>query len=151
MNFDRTRVRPLPPAAARRPILEAHDTQGCLFIFNPSNGIVVTQAAGHFSVMLAEKNLESLEPLRKSQRKLAFFNDWEQMESYDSSARKKLTDWTIAHRTHFDGAWILTGSRMVAMGVAVANVATELVGLRLHASNDRKTWEKILLERLGAR
>jgi len=151
LNFDRTRVRPLPPAAARRPILEAHDTQGCLFIFNPSNGIVVTQAAGHFSVMLAEKLIKSVEPILKSQVKLACFNDMEGLESYESSTRKVLTDWTIAHRTHIDTAWILTGSRMVAMGVAVVNVATELVGVRLHASNDRKTWEKILLERLGAR
>ena len=149
--FDRTQFRPLPPAAERRPLLEACDERGCLFIFNPVDGLVVTRAAGHMSTVMAEQWIASTEPVWKQAARLVVFNDWERMESYDSAARKKLTDWVIAHRTQMEGAWFLTGSRIVAMGVAAAGAATALVGVSMHASLERRAWEQTLRERMASR
>jgi hypothetical protein len=137
--------------AERRALLEACDERGYLSLFNPVDGVVVTRAAGHMSTVMAEQWIASTAPVWKQAAKIVVFNDWERMESYDSVARKKLTDWVIAHRAQMEGAWFLTGSRIVAMGVAAAGAATALVGVSMNASLDRRTWEQTLRDRIGAR
>lgn len=148
LAFDREKFRPLPLGADRRSLLEACDDRGCLFILNPADGVIITRAAGHMSVVMADQWIACTESVWRQATKLVVFNDWERMESYDSVARKKLTDWVIAHRTQMEGAWFLTGSRIVAMGVAAAGAATALVGVSMHASLDRATWERALRDRL---
>ncbi len=108
----------------------------------------ITRAAGHMSGVMAEQWIACTESVWRQAPKLVVFNDWERMESYESVARKKLTDWVIAHRTQMEGAWFLTGSRIVAMGVAAAGAASALVGVSMHASLDRVTWERALRDRL---
>lgn len=151
MVFDRNALRALPTGADRRPLLEACDERGCLFISNPVDGVIVTRAAGFMSTALAEQWAQCTEAVWKQAPKLYVFNDWEKMDSYESNARKRLTDWVLSHRTQMAGAWFLTGSRIVAMGVAAAGAATALAGVSMHASLDRRTWEQLLRDRLSQR
>lgn len=81
--------------------------------------------------------------------KVFVFNEWERMDTYDSAARRQLTDWVIAHRAQMDSAWFLTASRIVAMGVAAAGAATALVGVGMFASRDRASWEQALRQRIA--
>lgn len=46
------------------------------------------------------------------------------MTGYDSDARQALTAWTDRQRPHLRGIHILVHSKIVAMGIAVANLAT---------------------------
>ncbi|MCA9647809.1 MAG: hypothetical protein KC492_44265 [Myxococcales bacterium] len=51
------------------------------------------------------------------------------MTGYDSQARSHLTQWVIAHRNQVRGCWVLTGSKLVAMGISVADAALSLAGV----------------------
>jgi len=51
------------------------------------------------------------------------FHDWLEMESYDSETRKLLTDWSLAHRAQMIEVHLAVRSRLVRMGVTVANLA----------------------------
>lgn len=130
-------------------MLESCDERGCLLIYNPANGVIVTRAAGHMSNAMADAWVKSLESVWKQAPKFSVFNDWEKMDAYDSPARKKLTEWVLAHRAQLAGAWFLTGSRIVAMGVAAAGVATALAGVSMNASLNRREWEQRLREHLA--
>ena len=50
------------------------------------------------------------------------FHDWLAMSNYDSACRIDLTQWILAHRKQ-SIVHIALGSRLVAMGVSVANLA----------------------------
>lgn len=117
-------------------------------MYNPADGVLVTRAGGWMSTTMADRWLAATEPLWKQRAKVVVFNDWEKMEGYDSVARKRLTDWVIEHRSQVESGWFLTGSRIVAMGVAAAGAATALVGVPMHASRDRASWERQLRARL---
>ncbi|AKU93702.1 hypothetical protein AKJ09_00366 [Labilithrix luteola] len=111
--------------------------------------MLVTRAVGHLDTSMAEEWIRRSPRLFTSTRPIAIFNDWDLLESYDSKARTILTEWVLDHRTKIEGAWFLTGSRMVAMGVAVAGAATAIAGITLNASLNRPRWETLLRERLA--
>jgi hypothetical protein len=50
-------------------------------------------------------------------------HDWSNLENYTSTARQRLTDWTLEHRRSLAAVHILVRSSIVAMGVNVANLA----------------------------
>jgi hypothetical protein len=54
---------------------------------------------------------------------LTMLYDFEEMATYNSQLRSDLTAWCHKHRDRIRGLHVLTASRIVAMGVAVANVA----------------------------
>jgi hypothetical protein len=115
---------------------------------HPVDGVLVTRAAGHMSMSMATRWIESTEVLWRQPLPVRVFNDWETLATYDSAARRALTDWVISHRASMSGAWFLTGSRLVAMGVAAAGAATALAGVTMHASLDRRRWSELLTSAL---
>lgn len=140
---------PLPAATLHGRIVDVRTDRGILEMYAPAPGhILVTRAVGHMTVAMAEQWIARTEPLFTFPKPLAVFNEWSRMESYESEARSLLTKWVISHRTKIEGAWFLTGSKIVKMGVAVAGSATALVGVTMHASLDRARWESLLRERL---
>jgi hypothetical protein len=146
----RTAFPALPKGAEQRPILETIDDRGCLLMHHPIDGVLVTRAAGHMALPTATRWIESTKILWRQPVPVRIFNDWEKLDSYDSKARRQLTEWVILHRTHISGAWFLTGSRIVAMGVATASAATAFAGVTLHASRERSEWSARLASVLEA-
>jgi hypothetical protein len=144
------RPRALPAGAAARPILDARDARGTLSMWNPAPGVVVTQAVGVLSSQLADGWVAATEPLWKQPCPWEFYSDWELMSTYDSKARKTLTDLVLRQRHAIRSSWFLTGSRLVSMGVATAGAATALVGVSLHATTSRDEWERAVIARLRA-
>lgn len=144
------RLSSLPPGAEANTVLYIESARGALSVTQPRPSVIVTQVSGHLDEPLAEQLMDSLGPVLERSKKVALFHDWEQLDSYDSKARKRLTEWVIARRALMEGGWFLTRSPMVAMGVATAGAATALVGHTLHASLDRRTWERLLRGRLEA-
>lgn len=69
------------------------------------------------------------------------FHDWSGLKTYSSEARRRNTDWALAHRHNFALLSILVSSNIVAMGVNVANLA---LGGFIRASTDAEAFAKAL-------
>jgi len=65
----------------------------------------------------------SEERIRLASGKLTVFHDWLDMTGYDSSCRKRITDWTVRHLSSYAEVHVALRSKLVAMGVQVANIA----------------------------
>ena len=131
-----------------KPILDTSSERGSLVMYLPKPNILVTRAVGHLDHTMAQAWLDLSDRLFAGPGPLAVFNEWSEMQSYDSRSRQLLTKWVLDHRADMTGAWFLTGSRIVAMGVAVAGSATALAGVHLYASRSRTDWEATLREML---
>jgi hypothetical protein len=88
--------------------------------------------------------------LKRWDAALAFGNfallaDFSQMNTYDSALRVAMTGWCVAHRGDLNGLHIFVTSKIVAMGVAVANIA--LKGL-IKVHDNRMSFD-ILAKKLG--
>jgi|GEM_PF-1114102 len=85
-------------------------------------GVFCVRVEGHYDLEMArfqtEKASEAI-----ADGPVKFFIDWEALTTYDSDARTLLTKWCLQHRAHLAEVHILTTFRIVAMGVAVANMA----------------------------
>lgn len=138
----------LPAAAVRSPMLDLTTGRGTLQMFHPAQGVLVTRACGHLEHAHAEAWVRVSAPLLSPAQKLAVFNDWELLSTYESSSRRLLTDWVLEHRAMLDVAWFTTGSRLVAMGVAAAAALTALVGISMCATHSRQQFEAELSKRL---
>ncbi len=92
----------------------------------PVAQVVVSRMWGHLDVTLCECLLGFMQQrLLTTDRCFQLFHDWSAMETYDTPARLLLTNWLQTHRDRFEAIHILSGSRLVAMGVAVANLALD--------------------------
>jgi hypothetical protein len=58
-----------------------------------------------------------------AQTKLTLFFDFWEMPTYDSEMRMLWTQWLLSHRSHLNGLHVLARSKLVSMGVSVANLA----------------------------
>ena len=87
---------------------------------------------GHLDVAIID------DILRLADRRLAdgvtieLYLDWEAAASYDSRARSNATRWLITHRDRVARVYVVAGSRMLAMGVSVAEMALATVGYEIH-------------------
>jgi hypothetical protein len=86
--------------------------------------VFVTQGEGH---MTDEHRLfieaYGEERIRRYSGKLYVFHDWRELTGYDSMTRVRLTAWSVAHRHAYQEVHLAVRSRIIAMGVQVANVA----------------------------
>jgi hypothetical protein len=62
-TYDRSSLSSLPSGAERRLLLDACDDRGCLVMHHPVDGVLVTRAAGHMSMSMATRWIESTEAL----------------------------------------------------------------------------------------
>jgi len=92
-------------------------------ITRPRPHVELLRAEGRASAEVADAILDHREKILSECGRIAIFDDLEHASGYDSNVRTRLTSWTSKHRPQITTFHILTGSRIVAMGVAVANVA----------------------------
>jgi len=95
--------------------------------------IFVTVAEGHMQEAHAEIVVRVGDKIAELGRPMAGFNEWSAMTSYDSVTRKLLTDWVSEHRHQLVASHVSVDSRLVQMGVTVANLALDGL-LRSHAT-----------------
>jgi hypothetical protein len=75
------------------------------------------------------------------------FHDWEGMSNYETEARIQLTEWTRAHKTNMRRLYFLVQSKMVAMGLTVANLT---LGMYVVAVRERAVFDEALRDVLSA-
>ena len=123
----------LPERAVQNRILELTDTRGSIAMFTPIQSILISRVQGHLSEAFADSWLKATAPVLARGSSLNVFNDWGAMESYDSAARRKLTDWAMLNRKQIRGTYFTTTSRIVSMGVAVAGAALAIASVKLES------------------
>ena len=113
----------------------------------PVPGVLVGRVTGHGSMDLAEAiELDMAAPLLRSRGEWQIFSDWYEMTGYDSAARVELTRWIRTMRPQIAGHTLLVRSRLVAMGVAVSNLA---LGGMVKATTDRAEFRRSMDIHIG--
>lgn len=115
--------------------------RGELRISLPGPTIVLVRFIGHLEASLVLHVKAPTDRLMAKGTMPAVFNDWWEMTGYDSDARIQLTEWTLKNRKRMSAAHVLTQSKIVAMGVTVANLG---LGGSLAVYTDRVKFEAAL-------
>jgi len=82
----------------------------------------MTVVTGFMTRDMAQLLMDRADGLYARCREVYGFHNWLGMQNYETACRVELTDWVLRHR-HQSVLHIAVASRMVAMGVAVANLA----------------------------
>jgi hypothetical protein len=122
--------------------------RGVLEIWNLAPGVIMDRCAGRATAEFARGIAENIGAVIAAGHKVTVFADWELLEGYDTAARVELTEWTAKHRHEMDSVHVLLRSKIIAMGVAVGNLAA---GGVTKTYVDREKWEATLLTAVGAR
>jgi hypothetical protein len=113
--------------------------RGNMGIWAPASGILLVQLSGFGEEAYAEHVIEGIDrPIARGDR-LRLFIDMEGMTNYDSALRTKLTTRLLQCREQIDSMVVLAKSRIVTMGVSVANLA---LGGIISAHEDRDEFAK---------
>lgn len=89
----------------------------------PAKGLVLERITGHATGDLVRSMIVDLEKLLAETSPISFFDDFEEVESYESAARQHITTWTKENWAKIRAVHVLVRSRAVATAVSVANVA----------------------------
>ncbi len=117
---------------------------GGLELSVPAAQVVVSRMWGHLDLAITDCLLAFLDQrLATTERCFQVFHDWSAMETYDTPARLRLTAWMADHRDRFEAIHILSGSRLVAMGIAVANLALDRF-LNAYGQDQRQRYDAAL-------
>lgn len=140
---------PIWARASKNRVVDERDDRGQLQIFLPpaklpDAPLCVTRVTGHLTLRMAHQWITVLDPYFRRRSVFDTLHDWEQMTSYDSSARRSLTTWVVANHGNVRVAHFLVGSKLVAMGVSAASLAAALVGLNMRAHTERAAFEREL-------
>jgi hypothetical protein len=109
-------------------------SRGTLTFWQLAPHIYATEVRGFMTQEMSNLIIERAEPLYVPGKKLHGFHNWLEMTNYDSACRVELTAWVMRHRAQ-SALHIGLRSRMVAMGVAVANLALGSL-IQIYASAD---------------
>ena len=107
-------------------------------------GVMLNTMTGYYSSELLPFCLEGMAAAQEQRTPFTLFFDWERMSGYDPECRKSMTSWTLARKADVACVHILVKSKLVAMGVSVANMA--LGGRTITAYTSRVKFEHALVE-----
>jgi hypothetical protein len=106
------------PSGAR--LLESETTRAKIWLETPK--IICWIIEGNGSLEVVKRVVQELEELAPKEGDFVVFNDTDRMPSYDPGFRNVLTDWSGSKGERLKAIHILTRSKVVAMGAAVANL-----------------------------
>jgi hypothetical protein len=78
---------------------------------------------GHGHVDYADAVVARWESVRRVNGRVTLHIDFWEMPTYDSGLRVGMTGWATKNRDSVDGVHVVTRSKLVSMGVSVANLA----------------------------
>jgi hypothetical protein len=86
-------------------------------------GIVAATVVGHGHADFGLQSTRRWDTAIRAGTKITILVDFWEMLTYDSGVRTSMTNWSLAHRASIASVHVLTRSKLVAMGVAVGNLA----------------------------
>jgi hypothetical protein len=121
----------------------ARTPEGESRVWSPAPRVVVTSFSGYGSYAFAAVIKRDTMPFFEPGTRSVLFSDWYDMTGYDSRARVELTRWMSWMRPRISDLHLLVRSKIVSMGVAVANLA---LGGWLNSTTNRVVWKGMLQE-----
>ncbi|MEZ4230007.1 MAG: hypothetical protein R3B89_12600 [Polyangiaceae bacterium] len=115
-------------------------------LFHLAPGLVKVSYRGLATRDFAEHVMQELEILLRRDSRLEVFIDAGALRSYQSDFRKVWTAWLLQHKAELDGVHILFQSRVVEMGINIANV---VLGDFIRAYAKRPDFERRLEDTLA--
>lgn len=111
--------------------------RGELLIHIPKADVFILKITGHLDDPMGAHVIDMLEKALSTTKRLHLFCDWAEMTGYESEVRAAFTSWAGANRNRVT-FHLLVGSKLVAMGVSVANLALGgiLIGYASRAAFD---------------
>lgn len=119
-------------------------------LYRPSSSIFATHVTGHLSAAGGRAIAEFGSAIFAHGISITMFHEWLGMTSYDSEARTHLTKWVLTHHALIYDMTFVVESRLVAMGIATANLATRAAGVTLRTVPDRQAFDDALEQALRA-
>ncbi len=123
------------------------DAQTVLTVRRPAPHVELIRCDGYAQNIYLELLLANRTKILAECGKIALFDDLLLLRGYDSNVRVQLTDWSRKNKKSIVAFHILTRSRLVAMGVSVANLA---LGGHIRAHTLRASFEDALNREIGA-
>jgi len=106
-------------------------------IWSPVPTLLVVRLVGHGESQFARPILEAFDKLERGSPAHLFF-DAEELDDYESSLRVELTAALFPERERLASLHVLVRSKLVAMGVSVANLT---LGGIVNSTSDRKRFK----------
>ncbi len=122
------------------------DERGVITLRRPAPHVELLRGEGYAIAEFAPAILESREMILHDCGKIALFDDLEHMTGYDAEVRLQLTTWSKKNRGRIVAFHILTSSKVVQMGVAVASLA---LGGGIKAHTKRRAFDTALGKSVG--
>jgi hypothetical protein len=97
-------------------------TLGEMRLWVPAPHIVFCTMIGHGQASVMDAFAAAAPPAPESRTQYLLYDLWE-LENYESALRQRMTRWVLDRRPRVVALHCLLRSRIVAMGVAVANLA----------------------------
>ncbi len=117
-------------------------SKGDIHLSWPRPEVLLVRLTGHFDMKLGKFMLDAatrgLE--QQKQKRMLVFCDWSDATGYDSDVRVSFTNWVASNQERAKFHLLVT-SKIVAMGVSVANLA---LGGALSVFNNRPAFESAL-------
>jgi hypothetical protein len=114
----------------------------------PAHGMLHTWVAGHMDTSVADFIRTAGNEVISRHGRLLAFHEWADAETYDSAARKLLTDWGTEITADVVKVHILFRSKLAAMGVSVASV---VLGGMIAPYQDAQKFQRALQEAVRER
>jgi hypothetical protein len=121
---------------------------GRLALTNPAPGVVLLRMSGNVTAELVPRQLVLLDGFRDAARvPTDYYYDLWDLQAYASALRVDLTNWHLKNRSLLHALHTVTQSRLVKMGVTVANVALGVI--KQH--EDMRSFEAALAQAISAK
>lgn len=125
---------------------EYGDPRGTITVSSPARGVIVLRMSGHAPGEVLSSVTEALDRFGGSSAATDYFYDVWDMETYDSRVRVDLTAYHLKHRRLLRSLHTCARSRVVKMGVSVANIALRVI----EQHDDRAAFDAALERRCRA-
>ncbi len=133
------------------PAVSVHTDAECVVrLYRPAAAIYATHVTGHLSLAGAAAISEMGDSIFARGTLVNMFHEWRGMASYESESRTHLTKWVLANHQLVGTMTFVVDSRLVAMGIATANLATRAVGINLRTVADRAAFDAALEQAIHA-
>ncbi|MBL8682455.1 MAG: hypothetical protein JNK05_25030 [Myxococcales bacterium] len=143
----------IPEVEKQKPILVSKLERAEFTVYRPADGLYVTVANGHVLESTAKDFIAFLEgEMKRGVSNMSFFHDWWELDTYEQSARQRLTEWRrAAPRGTTKDSHVLVRSKLLAMGVAASAIVLRMVGVEMRAHTDRAAFERALRDAIRHR
>jgi hypothetical protein len=113
----------VPQSFDQIPDRKLSNKRGSLVMSNPAPGVFASRATGQLELEHARLFMDFGDALLATPGSKIGIHHWYDMLGYDSECRRVIVGWTMKIIRDFEGVHVGLRSRLVKMGVTIANVA----------------------------